>query len=316
MIDLLYSYRKRQYKLADAKDHIIAYNEAIKQATGCTFFDGILSGYNFSTGSLDDLIVVTRAELKNLMYNCKLERGGNFVAVQKSFGEISKLILQNYHLNVNARGGTKADYIWHYAMWAFTALDDIFSCIVYNGSISNIEYVGYRTGQYLNTLKLDKVPKRFGTPCDRNAFPISFYNGTFSLSSPPMTTAAHSREYIKSVYEFFGYTDFYEINIGKTLFTRCVNFRQAAACHVPIDIFKKHTDLINDYKDINPSFVYDYFVAIYILRLTGQIVNEDLVYASFPATLNSIITIDDNFLYKLKLDEGTISLNELITLVY
>lgn len=316
MIDLLYSYRKRGYKLADVKDHILAYSDAIKQATGSQFFDGILAGYNYTTGSIDDLIKVTRDEIKKVMYNCRLQRGGQTVAVSKSFGEISKLILNSYHTDVSNHGGVKADYVFHYAMWLFTALDDIFSCIAYNGSISTLEYVGYRTNQYLNTLKLDKVAKRFGTPCDRNAYPISFYNGTFSLSGPPMTTAAHTREYIRSVYQFFGYSDFYEINIGKTLFTRCVNFRQPSVSHVPIDIFKKHVDLIDTYKDINPSFVYDYFVATYIARMTNQIVNEDLVLASFPNTLNSVISINDNFLYKLKLEENVVSLGELITLVY
>lgn len=316
MIDLLYSYRQRQIPAKDVKEHILAYAAVMKELTNFSLFDLILSNFDWNTKTLVDLIDLCRNELKTVMYTCNLSRDGSTAAVNKSIGEIAKIIDLRHLSNVASRGGTNGTYVFAYAKWIFTALDEIFSSICYNGGISNLEYVGLRTGQYLKTLGLDQTPKRFGSPYDRYAQPLSFNNGAFSLSSPPMTTLVHKRDYINKVYTFFNYSNHYEINIGPTLFTRASNFREASKTHVPIDVFQTKTDKIKSYKDVNPSFVYDYFLCTYVQRLTNIDIDENLVFSMFASTFGGICSYSDDFLSKLKIVDGEVSLPETITLVY
>lgn len=316
MIDLLYSYRRRKAKLSEVKNHILEYVAAIKELTGLTFYDTYLSSYNFDTGSIDELIALVRPELRDIQYRCTVQRNGVNSATGKSIGEISKIVLSDFNANPSTHGGEYGLYIWNYAKWIFSAFDDIYDCIVVNGCVSDIEYVGYRTKQYINALGLTKNPKRFGSPVDRNAHPICFYNGAFTLSSPPMTRAAHSKQFIDNVYKFFGYTTFYEVNIGKTLFTRAVDFEKKLKTLIPIDTYMKETDQIKTYQDINASFVYDLLVAVYIKRLTSLVIDVESVFNSFPTIDGSKCTYDDNFLSKLVVQSDTFSLPELITLVY
>lgn len=316
MLDLLYSYRKRQFKPKDVKDHILVYATAMKELTNFSLFDLILQNFDWNTKTMEDLVSLCVAEVKTQMYTCRLYRAGSLTATGKSVGEISKIVNNRHLSDVVNRGGVNGTYVFAYAKWIFTALDEIFSCICYNGGVSALEYVGLRTGQYLKAINLDKVPKRFGSPYNRDAQPLSFNNGAFSLSSPPMTTLVHKRSYIDDVYRLFGYNNHYEINIGKTLFARCTNFRDVSKSHIPIDLYKTKTDKIKDYNDVNASFVYDYFLCTYVQRLTGLEIDEDTVFSMFTSSFGGTISYDDKYLSKLKIVEGEVSLPEIITLVY
>lgn len=316
MLDLLYYYRRNNVDAAKVKDHIKNYYLFLKENTGFQLFDAQINTFNFETGTIDQLIDILRPEAIAAFESNRLYRNGVLTATGKTIGDISKIVLNTYMSAPSSHGGSNALYVMHYAKWIYCALEDIFSCIIYNGSISDIEYVGVRTKEYLKTLNLDEMPKRFGYPNNRLAAPLALSRGDFSLSSPPMTRLAHSREYIAKVYKFFGYTDFYEVNIGKTLFTRCVEDREVRRSHVPVDAFTRETELIKKSSDINASFLYDLFFCIYVQRLCHLEIEENDIFSAFGSQFGDVLTTDDKYLYKLrKLTDG-ISLGELITMVY
>lgn len=316
MLDLLYKFRKHNVNPALVGDHIKAYLVALKNIANVEMFDPIINNYDYSKGNFTELINLILAEVKPRIRNNRLMRGTDLLMQGVGIGEISKIIYKHHLANIAERGGPEATYMLAYAWWTFDAIQEMMECICYNGGISQIELVGPRTKEYIKVLGLENSPKRFGTPNDRWAYPQWFHTGAFSLSSPPMTTRTHTRDYIKRLYQFFNFGDFYEIKLPKTTFARIGNFRDPNDNKLDLSDYSKTRSDVSSYTDLNCSFVYDMFIFMYLDRLSNLIIDENITFINIPKPISGTINFSDNYLELLKVNEDKYSLAELITLVY
>lgn len=288
MIDLLYNWKKYNVNLENLFPKLIEYDRLLSEITGNSNFTEILTNYTHFS-DINVLIESIKQKIIADKGNNSLSRGAVNVLANRSLGEISAYLCHildessvlndelcdmfNYDSNDNDifRNNKVVflTYIMSYIYWFYSSCDKVYDCIIHNSSTSDLILVGEKTKKYLKTCRLDKNEKRFGSPCNREAYPLSCYNNNFVIGPPPMSTKTHKISTIEKVYSIFGYKKVDYIKIDKGYFARNVNTR-AVGSYLPVSSYMSKSNMIKNHNDLLPCFLYDMFIYSYNLISTSK----------------------------------------------
>lgn len=265
MIDLLYSYRRRQFTPKDIQSHIQEYCTAIDAEVSGTYFAELYSLIDFES-DWQSIISVIRSNMKFRQSKLTIKRDNVVVKTGQSMGEVARYLELNRTIGHTGTDKRALEFIFMHLRWYYNSLDEIVDCIINNGACSEIELVGPRTKQYFDTIKVKTSSSRFGAGGNHLMKPLFLVNEDVNLSGPPMTIRTWGTAVVERVYDLLGMQVAY-FKLPDTKFARPT--QKGGHSTVLLDSIRSKISSARSVDDIVCSFLYDYTLAVYFKYLAG-----------------------------------------------